>query len=176
MATKPYAGKSLVRLVEMVNQDNPDKVIVLGTDFSAGAPRPEDGPEGRNTKVKLSPLPGTRWKGPQDISYTRLNIDVLSRLPDGFVKDVPAQPLPFSIHGSLAWINSALGLDLDKEEVADETFTTLQERYPLTLNGNVSYAWLSSSYLFKMAPLVDEIDLAVVIADGKLNGLEYIQP
>jgi len=177
MATiKPYAGNSLVRLIEMVNHDNPDKVIVLGVDFSIGPPLVFSGTNDRNSKALLSPLPGTRWKAPQDVFYKRLSIDVLSRLPDGFIEDVPAQPLPFSIHGILPKINAALGIDLTKEEVVDATFTALQETYPLVINETGSYAWRDSAYRFKMAELVDEIDLAIAIAQPVLNGLEYVQP
>lgn len=177
MATiKPYAGNSRSRLIEMVNHDNPDKVIVLGTDFSIGQPLPHSGNASRNTKVLLSPLPGTRWKGPQDVSYVRLNIDVLSRLPEGFISEVPYQRMPFSIHGILPKINEALGLDLTTDEVEDNTFTEVQDSYPLVIKDGVSYAWVSSAYHFKISTEVVDIDLGVAIAEEKLNGLEYIQP
>jgi hypothetical protein len=173
---KPYAGNSRARLIEMINRDNPDKTIVLGSDFSMGPPLEFSGSMGRNTKTLLTPLVGTPWKGPQDVFYTRLNIDVLSRLPEGFVDDVAFQALPFSIHGILPSINSALGLDLTKEEVADQTFTTAQESYPLVINQDASYAWRNSAYYFKFKDPSEDIDLAIAIAEGVLNGLEYIQP
>lgn len=174
MATKPYAGKSLERLIEMVNQDNPDKVIVLGKDFSVGPPLDYSATPDRNTKVLFTPLPNTRWKGPQDVIYTRLSIDVLNRLPVGFIQNTPVNRVPFSIHAILPQINAALGLNLEIEEVVNQTFTEKEEYYPLIIKGDVSYAWKGSSYLFKVE--FGDIDLSIAISEPILDGLVYLQP
>lgn len=172
---KPYAGTSLDRLVGLINSDN-ESVLALDVDFTISAPQELFHPGGRNSVVTLTPVPGTKYKGPQSVFYRRLGIDAIGRLPANFVKNVIINELPFSIHGILGDINEALGVDLSEDEVTDETFALKQDTYPLNVKQDGSYAWVNSSYNFKVNWPEDDIDLGVAISVGQLNGLVYIQP
>ena len=107
-------------------------------------------------------------KNDTDINYARLGIDVLSHLPEDFIRNVWIDGFPFGIHEILDRINEALGLDLVSEEVVDLRFDYLQEAYPLRIVPGKSYAWAESEYLFKIA---ETVDLATVLTVTSLNGL-----
>ncbi len=170
----PYVGTSQARLAELIRsaQQPPLPTAVqyafsnlrLGTSSVDGA-----------TDVTVVASIGPRTDPPQDVSYERLSIDVLSLLPPEFIETVPAQQVPFSIHDILPQINTALGINLLPEEVVDEVFTESREVYPLTISETASYAWYGSTYYFKMEPVISDIELSVAIPITVMDGLEYAQ-
>lgn len=170
---KPYAGTSIDRLKELIRtQQTP--VLPKSVNYSFSNLR-LDNPELEGTTiVTVVASSGRRVDSPVDLHYHRLNIDELSLLPLGYTKPVEAVFVPFTTHSILDKINKALGIDLIPEEVLNETFDVQAERYPLTITGNKSYAWVDSTHWFKMLPT--EIDLDTAIPDPVLDGLVYIQP
>ncbi len=149
---KPYSGTSLNRLVLEINRSN-ELHLVHGVDFLLSQPMAISKNNGHNTKVTFIPLVFNQGFKEQDISYRRLDIAVLDNLPSGTVKPVLIDTLPTSTHAILDSINEALGLDLVKEEVADNHYPppeVLSTNYALTINENVSYSWIGS-YDFKVA-------------------------
>lgn len=170
---KPYAGTSFDRLSALISKAQtpvlPSTVSYTFTDLREGT-----GPLEGATDITVVASIGSRVDPPEDVTYQRLSIDVLSLLPPGEVVLVPAIEVPFSIHQTLDKINTALGINLLPEEVVDEEFTEQKELYPLTIDGNNSLAWLNSVYQFKMASL--DIDLNEAIPDPVLDGLVYLQP
>lgn len=169
----PYKGRSLDRLVALINQDN-ETAFKLGVDFDLGPPIAFNGPGGRNTRARLTPRPGSVLYTPQDLAYWRLGIDALSRLPEGSVDTVPLTAMPFTTHEILPLLNAALGVDLLPEEVEDITYTTVQSSYPLTIRAG-SHGWKESTYWFHVER-VNEYSLATAIKDGALSAFSYTRP
>lgn len=170
----PYRGRSSARLTALINAAN-NKNIVEGVDFTYGTPvaiSPDT--MGRNTKVTLHPATGSHYKAPQDIFYTRLGIDALTRLPPDSVDAVLIWGIPFSVHQMLPNINFALGLDLLPEEVEDTVYNAEQPTYTLRLL-NTSLAWHDSVFQFR-ATTVPLIPLASVVRDPNINALDYTRP
>lgn len=171
----PYAGSSHTRLSELIRRaQNP--ALPESTSFSFSNLRVGSGNFDGDTVVTAVATLGSRVDDPIDVTYRRLGINALSMLPPDVLSVVPARPPPFSIHEILPDINEALGLNLTPDEVLDQLFKESKETYPLTIKQAASYAWYASVYNFKMAPLVTDIDLAVVFANPVLDGLEYVQP
>jgi len=180
MAFQPYLGTSKQRLVALINSDN-NATLVEGEDFTLGAPSANSGPEGRNTKVTLTPTNSSEYT-PSDLRYTRLSIAVLSTLASASpesITPVEITEIPFSIHGILDDINTALGLNLTPEEVQDQTFSAAQIQYPLTIVEG-SYAWLPSTYNFSVTlsdgietesgdPLLTETGFPFELESGKAS-------
>ncbi len=140
---KPYKGLSRNRLTALINEVN-GKGRVENVDFTYGLPRAELGPNGENTAVTLTPVPGTSYEGPQDIHYTRLPISVVGELPYNVIEPAFLPTVPFSIKNVLPEINRALGLDLTPDEVVDRQYNAHQSTYILTINESRSLAWVGS--------------------------------
>ncbi|BDD79845.1 hypothetical protein [Burkholderia phage FLC9] len=172
---KPYGGLSNDRLTALINEKNPDTPVQEGVDFMYGLPRDYTDDQGRNSVVSIAPVSGTHYTQAEDIHYTRLPLSVLGLLPVGFVKQVVIDSLPFSIHGSLAAINAALGLDLVPEEVEDVTYSEEQDTYVLHALGDISLAWTDSTYEFQVRLPGQDIPLSEVIVNTHLTGLVYVQ-
>lgn len=173
----PYIGTSVDRLTKMINQDN-GKQLQVGVDFTYGTPvTVTSGKDGRNTKVTLTPIPGTKYEkdGPKDVFYWRLGIDALGRLPAGSLDEVQVPNVPFKIHAILPLINQALGLNLLPEEVENTEYTVQADSYTLTIVEG-SLAWKPSSYTFAAHNTGEDIPLASVVVNTNLNGFEYVQP
>lgn len=155
---KPYSGTSKDRLTALINQDN-NTSLVENVDFTYGIPEVFSGNNGRNTRIKLTPLTGE--KSEAYVNYWRLSITALDQLPDGYIEVVQIPQLPFTIHSVLDAINTALGLDLTPDEVVNETHTEPKTSYPLKIRTG-SFAWLPSTYYFKA-----NMDNYILTEDGK---------
>ncbi len=169
----PYSGSSAQRLTAMINQDN-RSTLRLGIDFSFGLPTSFEG-EGRNTQVVMTPVPGTRFKGPETVYYKRLTLDSLNRLPEGSVIPVEIPQGAFWIHDILPRINAGLGLSLTPEEVINQYHDEETPTYPLRIDSSKSLAWVDSEFTFivvREEPAVD-VPLTDVIPVNYLSGLEY---
>lgn len=174
---QPYSGAGSDRLVAMINRVNnisldPSTQVVLS------APEGYQDEFGRNTKVHVSPVfPNDRTKGfvEKDIHYKRLPLSVLNDLPEGSVIEVLIESLPFTIHGILESINSALGIDLDVSEVEDAEFTEALSQYPLVIKNEVSLAWVADGFQFKARHPGEDILLSNVLRDPDLGGLNWQQ-
>lgn len=173
-STTPYAGSSAQRLTDLINADN-DTTLQLGVDFTFGAPSAYSDSSERNTKVTMTPMPGTPWPKAETIHYTRLQLTVLDDLPVGWVKPVLIQNLPFTLSGLLDEINEALGLNLTPDEVVNTVYSTAQDTYRLPINNNASLGWIDSGYTFKAAYPGGAIPLVWAIKNPTLNGLTYRQ-
>lgn len=169
----PYAGTSIDRLKELIRtQQTP--ILPKSVNYSFSNLRLDNPDVEGTTIVTVVASVGTRVDPPKDIHYHRLNIDELSLLPLGYTDPVEAVSVPFTTHSILDKINKALGIDLTPDEVLNETFNTQEERYPLTITGNRSYAWVDSTHYFRMGD--PDIDLEYAIPDPVLDGLVYLQP
>ena len=155
----PYAGESAQRLVNMINSDN-NSALKLGVDFNFSNMSPYSDASGRNTKITMVATDSAQ--GSVTVHYWRLPLTVLNDLPAGYIQPVLIDSLPFSLHGILDRINTALGLNLTTDEVVDQTFTAQQDTYPLQINEATSLAWLNSNYAF---PAVFSANLAVPATD-----------
>lgn len=169
---KPYAGTSKDRLSALISKSQtpvlPSAVSYVFSNMREGTSSVDGA-----TDITVVASIGSRVDAPEDVSYQRLDIDVLSLLPSEEIELVPALEVPFSIHDILGEINTALGINLLPEEVVNEEFTEQSEIFPLTITSE-SLAWVPSVYMFRMASL--DIDLQVAIPDPVLEGLEYLQP
>lgn len=168
--TKPYAGASNDRLTVLMNQDNGTN-FVEGVDFTFGPVEAYNSAQNRNSRIKIIPTDTEKYREVY-VYYRRLPISILENLPEGFLDKVKITTYPFTIHGILADINAALGLDLKPEEVQDETFTEARTQYPLQIVAG-SLAWLPSVYNFKTA-----LEGVVLMEDGtamlREDGLEVL--
>lgn len=173
----PYEGRSVDRLVSMINADNQTD-YVIGTDcnIASGPLVVTAGPDGRNTKVLIDPLPASGYTEQQEVFYWRLGIDALSRLPVGSVDAIERPTIPFTTHEVLDTLNAALGLDLIASEVENLTYTQEASEYPLTIKAGASYAWLPSTYMFQVTFTDQNFSLGSAITNGDLNGLTYARP
>lgn len=144
---KPYKGLSRNRLTDLLNEVN-GRGRVEDVDFTYGIPTAVTGPNGENTRVTTTPVPGTNYLGPVDVYYTRLPISVVGELPYNTVEPPVINAFPFWIRNILPEINRALGLDLIPDEVVNVQYTEPQDSYTLTIN-NKSLAWTPSSLTFK---------------------------
>jgi hypothetical protein len=169
----PYIGRSNDRLTAMLNKDN-NKTLVEGVDFTYGSVTAIIGDGGRNSMVTLTPVPGTSYPSAQDIKYWRLGIDAVGRLPAGSTDSVPVPQLPFSIHGILPVINTALGLSLTPAEVEDTVYTDEAPSYAIkVVNG--SLAWYPSTYSFPATNTGEATPLSSIIVNTVLSGLVYVE-
>lgn len=141
----PYIGFSPQRLSDLINVDN-HSALLLGTDYTNSPPQPYYDAAGRNTRMVLTPTDANHL--PVEIHYTRLPLTVLNDFMPGTIQPIPIPSLPFTLHGILDLINTNLGLNLSPDEVPDQTFTSMQESYPLRINQAVSLAWIDSDYHF----------------------------
>jgi hypothetical protein len=171
---KPYGGLSNDRLTALINRDN-QKTLVEGVDFTFGTPSDYSDSQGRNTQVTITPVPGKKYKGPADLHYKRLPLLVLDDLSSGYIVKVQIPGLPFSIHGMLSAINTALGLNLIEDEVQDVEYTEKLAEYPLRINQGISLAWVDSEYQFKVHHIGDDVLLSDAIVFNVLDGLEFVQ-
>lgn len=141
----PYSGNSADRVAALVNAKNA-LALQYGVDFTLGLPQDYTDSQGRNTKVVLTPTDATY--STSELHYWRLPLTVLNQLPMGAIQKVAIPAVPFTIHGIIDAINAALGINLSINEVQDQTYTTEQDSYPLTILNNVSYAWIDSDFTF----------------------------
>lgn len=162
---KPYKGNSLGRLVDLINTVA-IRQLTYGVDFTLSNMTAVSGSSEYNTKMRLTPTDPTY--SPQDLYYTRLDIGILANLPAGFLEAVKIYNVPFSIHGILAEINTALDLNLTTDETYNTTYSTRENRYNLQVRGNASWAWITSTYSF----LVEHQLTARLLEDGTLRLLE----
>lgn len=174
-STTPYAGSSAQRLVALINQDNASN-LQLGVDFTFGLPLPYSDAKGRNTQVSLIPSATSKWRSPETIHYTRLSLRVLRELPSGWIQPVLIANAPFSLQDVLDSINSALGINLDIEEIVNVQYDALQATYRLPINEQVSLAWIDSDFVFPAVFANVDIPLDTAIAQKALSGLTYVQP
>lgn len=159
----PYAGTSLQRLVALINQ-NASQPITTPADFTLT--RMTALVSGQyNTRIRFKPTSSAFVE--QDLYYQRLSLSALSRLPAGEILPVVVRTMPFTIHSILPALNSALGLDLQPDEVFNSYFDTEQTHYPLQVRANQSLAWIPSSYMF-------EVDLQVQAVRLLENGTRRI--
>lgn len=173
--TKPYAGVSPQRLTDLINSDNGSS-LQLGVDFTFGPPSEYSDKMGRNSKVTMIPVPGSKWTRNEVIHYTRMALTVLNDLPDGWVKAVEIPSVPFTLSGMLDAINEALGLNLTVDEIVDTTYELPSSAYRLPINNAVSLAWIDSDFTFKAVYTGGDIPLDIAIKNSVLNGLTYLQP
>lgn len=173
-ALTPYIGLSRDRLTALINRDN-SKTLTEGVDFTYGSVSAIVGRNGRNAKVTLTPVPGSGYPSAQDVTFWRLGIDALGRLPAGSTDSVPVPRLPFSIHGILPVINTALGLNLTPAEVEDTVYTEEAPSYAMKIVDG-SLAWYPSTYSFPATNTGDDTPLSSVITSTLLSGLVYVQP
>jgi hypothetical protein len=171
----PYIGRSSARLLALLNADNGTN-YQEGVDLTFGEPVIKAGPGTRNTQVTITPVDTTKYSGPQDLHYTRLGLDALSRLPNGALDVVEIPALPFSIHQVLPQINTALGLNLTPAEVEDTIYTESAPTYALKVVGNASLAWVDSEFSFPVHITGEDVWLGTVITNTSLDGFNYAQP
>lgn len=169
----PYIGPSNQRLTAMLNKDN-NKTLREGVDFTYGGVTAILGRGGRNALVTLTPLPSSGYPSAQDIQYWRLGIDAIGRLPAGSTDPVPVPKLPFSIHGILPVINTALGLNLTPVEVEDSIYTEQAPSYALKI-AEGSLAWYPSTYSFPALNTGEDTPLSSIIVSPVLSGLVYVE-
>lgn len=141
---EPYKGLSQTRLVDLINTHNESELIVP-SDFTFGKIVTIYTPQ-YNTRVRIKPQ-DTGTYVEQDVFYNRLDISVLNNLPPGTIKHVAITQLPFTIHGILPAINTALGLNLTTAEVFDAEYTEQKPKYTLQVRSN-QLAWMPSSFEF----------------------------
>lgn len=172
---KPYGGTSQQRLVDLINEDNGSN-LVHGRDFTfeEGVQDYSD-PNGRNSKIKLVPVPGTSYKDDAMVFYRRLPITVLEELPPGFTKTVEIDAFPFTTHQIIDRINTALGLDLVTSEIEDIGYDNRFDTYKLTIVSG-SLAWVESTFNFKARLPSDPVEIEDEVTRRDLDGLEYIVP
>lgn len=144
---RPYAGFSNDRLTKLIN-DNNGATFATGVDFIFG-PYAASSVGGHNTRVRVIPL-NQQLYVEQNVYYTRLDLQVLTRLPAGEIQPVTLTELPFMIHDILDDINAALGLNLLPSEVLNEEHTAVQTHYPLRIKADSSLAWVPSMYEFEI--------------------------
>ncbi len=171
---KPYSDISRDRLTKLINDSNPNQQpLVEWIDFQFGKPLSTT-KTGFNTRVRLKNLNPDKASD-RDVFYNRLGLDVLGELPEGFIKEVDTGTYEFSIHGAIDAINSALGLDLTIEEVVDRSFVLPQDKYPLTIGNNGSFAWLGdTTYYFTIKD--QSVWLASIWTNVYLDGLYPPKP
>lgn len=140
----PYAGSSLARLCELlVTANNID--LKYGTDyvFRDMQSIPTE-TTGENTQIVFVPLVWDGKFAEQEIKYTRLNLDALTRLPAGSIQPVKLQYFPFQMGDVINEINEALGLNLTADEVHNDAVSGTDLHYVLRINEDNSLAWLGS--------------------------------
>lgn len=176
MATlTPYIGKSNDRLTAMINKDN-KSTLQEGVHFTYGAVEDHTDADGRNSKIVLTPVPGTKFKEAAEVYFWRLDLAVLGELPAGSIDKVYNVTLPTSIHQLLPRINAALGLTLQPAEVKDTAIATQVATADIEIEAG-SLAWLAGT---KFTIDLDEgdspegIPLVTVITQPDLSGLEYM--
>lgn len=151
----PYKGKSSDRLVALINAANlgqfvdgqPYAPLANDGSFTFGQPMAYVDSDGRNTEISLT-FERADYQKTDYVQYSRLALTVLNDLPDGYLDMVVIPTLPFKLSDILDRINDALGLDLDISEIRDQTFTSVQTRYPLPINAANSVAWIDSDFTF----------------------------
>lgn len=165
---QPYLGLSPQRLTDLVNQDN-NSNYQLGVDFTFSPPLAYSDAAGRNTKLWMYPKDPTKYS-PTLVHYWRLPLTVLNNLPTGSLLPVTVPNVPFTTLQVLDAINAALGLNLTPDEVVNQTYTTVQDSYPLQINEAVSFAWINSDFQFKAAKVTPPASAYV-----GLRGAWYVQ-
>lgn len=169
----PYAGSSLERLCDLLvkanNIDLKHGVDYIFRDMQAIPV----GPSGENTRIIFVPLVWDGQFAEQEIKYTRLNLDVLTRLPPGSTLPVKLENLPFSMGGMLNEINEALGLNLTPDEIHNDPITGAESHYVLRINEDNSLAWLGSIEL--KVDVEGRIHLKVPIYHSVLGAIENPQ-
>lgn len=145
---KPYSGRSLDRLVALINLNN-GLNLTYNTDFTLNNLSSIVGTNGRNSQLVFTPKLFQFYNN-QNIQYRRLSLAVLNTLPAEEIQTVVIQRVPFFTHEILPEINEALGLNLDPSEVLNELHTTMVDSYRIKIKDNVSsLAWLDSEFIFQ---------------------------
>lgn len=146
--TKPYSGRSLDRLVSLINLNN-GLNLNYNTDFTLTNLTSVVGTNGRNTQLTFTPRQFQFYNN-QNIQYKRLSLAVLNTLPAEEIQKVVIQRVPFFTHEVLPEINEALGLNLDPSEVLNELHTSIVDSYRIKIRDNsASFAWLESEFYFQ---------------------------
>lgn len=135
----PYAGKSVQRLTQMLNEDGGTS-YVHGTDLTFGASSAYTDSQGRNTRTVVHPADHVTFPKDEYVRYIRLDLAVLGLIPGNVYPVVQVDALPLTIHSILDKINEALGLDLEPSEVVNEEHRSIQSEYPLKIADSI--AWL----------------------------------
>lgn len=154
---KPYSGKSVTRLANLIKSANP-KLNRPDVSFEFGVPVGVQG--WLNTTLFARPIINsicptvctTSMPPPalfEEIQYRRLSLDALKMLPECEIYPVQNVVLPFSIHDILPQINEALGLDLLPEEVVNHRYENAALTYKLEILNDGNLAWTKSHYMFE---------------------------
>jgi hypothetical protein len=108
------------------------------------------------TSVSTVAHAGKRTDFAETVTYTRLSVEALTRLPDGEL--VPFDPIAFptTMHAILPQVNAGLGLNLVPEEVQDMELPSIPiNGLNLTIT-EASLAWLPGEYFFPYVPAADQ--------------------
>lgn len=130
---------------------------------------------GRNTKVTITAVPGSGYKNFRDLEYNRVDYAVI---PGARSVEFPKGDSTL-ISELVAEINARFGLNISANDYVDGPLPEFVEGQPnQKIDFNFTAAADSLIYRGTMVLKVinEDIDLAVVITDPVLDGLEYVQP
>lgn len=148
---KPYLGTSNERLGNLIRRAQ-QPVMSSQVSFTYGTPLHVEGGEEGRTEVEVVAKYNRRTDAPTMVTYNRLSIDALNRLPAGELVPFDPMSFPTTTHGILPQINEAMGLSLVPDEVVDAPIPVIPPNgINLTIT-NQSLAWIPDDYLIYYAP------------------------
>lgn len=128
----------------------------------------------RNTKVTITAVPGSGYKNFKDLEYNRVDYAVIPgarsiEFPKGDAVKV-AELIPE--------INARFGLNISENDFVDADLPEFvglpNEKLDFVLTANADSLVYRGSVTLKI--VAEDLDLAVLISDPVLDGLEYVQP
>lgn len=129
---------------------------------------------GRNTKLTITAVPGSGYKNFKDLEYNRVDLAVI---PGARSKEFPAGDAEL-ISELIPEINAAYGLNLSANDFVDGPLPVFvgepNEKKDFVLTANADSLVYRGTLTLTL--VAEDLDLAVLISDPVLDGLEYTQP
>lgn len=160
-------------LIDLVNAKTPNLALTPEL-VTFGLPTLNDA-NNRNTKVTITAVPGSGYTNFKALEYNRVDYAVI---PGARSIEFPKGEA-LKIADMIAEINARYGLKISANDFVDGDLPEFAEGVPnqkldFKLTASAESLIYRGTVTFKL--INEDLDLAVIITDPVLDGLEYVQP
>lgn len=160
-------------LIDLVNAKTPNLALTPEL-VTFGLPT-LNSENNRNTKVTITAVKGSGYKNFKDLQYNRVDYAVI---PGARSVEFPKGEA-LKLADMIPEINARYGINISANDFVDADLPVFADSVPnqkldFVLTASAESLIYRGSVTFKL--INEDLDLAVIISDPVLDGLEYVQP
>lgn len=159
-------------IIDLVNAKVPGLALTPEL-VTFGLPTAQD-INGRNTKLTITAVPGSGYKNFKDLEYNRVDLAVI---PGARSKEFPVGNA-VQISEMIPEINARYGINLTANDFVDGPLPIFagepNEKKDFVITASADSLIYRGTLTLTVA--AEDLDLAILISDPVLDGLEYVQP